>query len=162
MRNIKTGGKDPEINQELFVYQVTYAVIYWAIYVLSWVIIPVAQEYERAGDFTPKARLKRAIRTNVIMYLIFLVVGVVFILYLIIKQQLTGYRLIYFLIALSNAWGIFLIIFMLGYGLVAVPKHIIQLSDYNTRVKYLEYCAGESKEHLEETNIDLINCAQVN
>jgi hypothetical protein len=65
-------------------------VIYWLIYVLSWVVIPVAQEYEKAGDFTPKARFKRAIRTNLYIYLIFLVLGVIFILYLVVKQQLTG------------------------------------------------------------------------
>ncbi len=69
--------------------------------------------------------------------------------------------MIAFLICLSNAWGLFVIIFLLGYGLVAVPKQILKLSDYETRIKYLEWRAGECKENLEERNIDLINCAQV-
>jgi hypothetical protein len=64
--------------------------VYWLIYILSWVIIPVAQEYEKAGDFSGKARLKRAIRTNIYIYLIFLIGGIIFIMYLIVKQQLTG------------------------------------------------------------------------
>ena len=140
---------------------------------LSWVIIPIAQEYERAADFTSKDRLKRAIKTNVIFYVILLVIGLIFLLYLIIKQQLTGYntnieflkifsrKLLAFLIALSNAWGIFLIIFLLGYGLVALPKHIIQKSDYERRIKYLEFCAGDVKETIENRNGDLFACAQV-
>ena len=63
---------------------------------------------------------------------------------------------------MSNAWGIFLSIFLLGYGLVAVPKNILKHSDYKTRIKYLEYYAADTKEILEESNIDLINCAHVN
>jgi len=62
---------------------------------------------------------------------------------------------------LSNAWGIFLIIFLLGYGLVALPKHIIQKSDYERRIKYLEFCAGDIRENLEIRNSELFNCAQV-
>ena len=50
----------------------------------------MAQEYEKAGDFSGKARLKRAIRTNIYIYLIFLIGGIIFIMYLIVKQQLTG------------------------------------------------------------------------
>jgi hypothetical protein len=54
-----------------------------------------------------------------------------------------------------------LIIFLLGYGLVALPKHIIQKSDYKRRAKYLEFCAGDIKETLENRNGDLFACAQV-
>ncbi len=66
-----------------------------------------------------------------------------------------------FLIALSNAWGIFLSIFLLGYGLVAVPKQILKQSDYKNRIQYLEFLAADTKDTLEERNIDLINCAHV-
>jgi hypothetical protein len=89
--NKKAEGGDTEIVNILFALEITYLVIYWLIYVLSWVIIPVAQEYERAADFTSKAKLKRAIKTNVIFYVVLLVVGIVFLSYLVIKQQLTGY-----------------------------------------------------------------------
>jgi hypothetical protein len=44
---------------------------------------------------------------------------------------------------------------------VAVPKNILKHSDYKTRIQYLEYCAADTKEILEERNIDLINCAHV-
>jgi hypothetical protein len=49
---------------------------------------------------------------------------------------------------------------LLGYGLVALPKHIIQKSDYERRIKYLEFCAGDIKETLETRNADLFTCAQ--
>jgi hypothetical protein len=65
-----------------------------------------------------------------------------------------------FLISLSNAWGIFLIIFLLGYGLVALPKHVIQRSDYELRIKYLEFCAGDARENIETRNSELYTYAQ--
>ncbi len=88
--NVITGGKDEGTVRFLFVLEIIYFVIYWLIYLLSWVIIPIAQEYERAADFTSKDRLKRAVKTNIIFYVFLLVIGLIFVLYLIIKQQLTG------------------------------------------------------------------------
>lgn len=90
-----------------------------------------------------------------------MVIGLIFLTYLVVKRQLTGQNLIAFLMALSNAWGIFLIIFLLGYGLVAVPKHTLKLSDYETRLRYLEWQAGECYDHLMASNDDLITCANV-
>lgn len=41
--------------------------------------------------------------------------------------------------ALSNAWGTFLIIFLMGYGLVEIPKYLLNLTDFRNRIKYLEW-----------------------
>jgi hypothetical protein len=71
------------------VFTVIYIVIYWLIYILSWIVIPIAQEYEAAGDFTPGERMKRAIIKNIILYAIFAVGGIAFISYLLISQQLS-------------------------------------------------------------------------
>jgi hypothetical protein len=112
--------------------------------------------------------MKRAIRRNVISYIIFGVIGVVFITYLIITQKLTGYNffnfskhLLAFLVSLANAWGIFLIIFMLGYGLVAVPKEVLKLADYDNRLLYLQWRAAECKETLQDRNDEFKQYAQV-
>lgn len=51
--------------------------------------------------------------------------------------------------ALSNAWGTFLIIFLMGYGLVEIPKYLINLTDFKNRIKYLEWKT--------KLNIDYIN-----
>lgn len=158
---MKQSANEGDFKQELFFFKVLYVVIYWTIFVLSWIVIPLAQEYEKAGDFTSGKRFKRAIRRNIIFYVIFIVLGVIFLTYLIVKKQLSGKHLIGFLMALSNAWGIFLIIFLLGYGLVAVPKHILKLSDYETRIKELEWQAGECYDSLMGSNEDLVACANV-
>ena len=75
---------------EYFYIQQIWATLYWAIYVLSWLVIPIVQEYERAGDFTPPEKLWRSIKNNLYFYLITLVAGVFFLLYLLYESEFTG------------------------------------------------------------------------
>ena len=53
-----------------------------------------------------------------------------------------------FLIALSNAWGLFQIIIFLGYGLVTVPKHCLKMSDLQKRYDYCMYKLTITEESL--------------
>jgi succinate dehydrogenase hydrophobic anchor subunit len=90
-----------ELNNKI---KLLWTILYWIIFFNSWLIIPIVQDYEKSGDFNSKDKLKRAIKTNVLFYVIMLTAGVIFILYLMIKKNLTGKNLIAFLVALSNAW----------------------------------------------------------
>lgn len=65
--------------------------LYWTIYVLSWIIIPIAQEYEAAGDFTISMKLKRSLKRNAFFYIILGFVSGVFILFLVLRQKFTMY-----------------------------------------------------------------------
>lgn len=81
-------GQDKAYDSQMF--EVIYVFLYWFIYVLSWVVIPLAQEYEAAGDFTFKERFKKAVKRNVYFYIIFTIVGIAFVIYLTINKKLTG------------------------------------------------------------------------
>jgi|JI6StandDraft_1071083.scaffolds.fasta_scaffold00955_30 hypothetical protein len=41
--------------------------IYYGNFILTWVVLPVAQEYEDAGEFTWRGRLKRSLVNNAIL-----------------------------------------------------------------------------------------------
>jgi hypothetical protein len=41
-----------------------------------------------------------------------------------------------------------MIIFLLGYGLVAIPKELFKLSNYSNRLMFLEWSAGVSQQEL--------------
>lgn len=56
---------------------------------------------------------------------------------------------------MSNAWGLLLIIFLLGYGVVMAPKHVARLGNYQNRVKYLEWKASEIDYNLKSSENDL-------
>ena len=52
------------------------------------VVLPLFQEYEDAGEFTIKEKMKRSIKNNLIIYGIGAVFFVIFILYLAFTQKL--------------------------------------------------------------------------
>lgn len=130
--------------------------IYWIIYLLSWIIIPIYQEYEQSGDFTISMKLKRSLRKNLYFYSFIIFVGFVFVLYMIFKQNFTYEHLVSFLISTSNGWGVLLIIFLLGYGLVSLPKSILLRSETEDRIRYLESYSKEVQDDL-NTKKDYLN-----
>lgn len=85
-------NKNNEANsrdQILGFIRILWNLLYWIIYILSWIIIPIFQEYEASGDFTFIGKLKRSLKRNAIFYSIFLVAGSLFITYLFISQKFT-------------------------------------------------------------------------
>jgi len=150
---IPSNSKENEITKENNEYIISnikflWSLLYWVIYVLSWVIIPIFQEYELAGDFSFSRKLKKSIKKNLYFYSIFLFVGSIFVCYMIFRQKFTMNHLLSLLVSTSNAWGIFLIIFLLGYGLVALPKNILQQSETQNRSRYLEWLAKDTRDEL--------------
>ena len=55
----------------------------------------------------------------------------------------------YNLIAITNAWGLFLIIFLNGFGLVSVPRKLLNYKDKAKRIKYLEFQAAKINDELD-------------
>ena len=52
------------------------------------VVLPIFQEYEDAGEFTVKDKLKRSIKNNLIIYGIGAVFFVLFLIYLSVTEKL--------------------------------------------------------------------------
>ena len=57
--------------------------------------------------------------------------------------------------AASNSWGLFLVLALMGHGLVAVPKSLWRISDPKTRLNELELYAVKVKEELENAESQL-------
>ena len=54
------------------------------------------------------------------------------------------------MIALGNLWGLFLIIVMLGYGLVAVPRSLWRAGHLEIRLKHAYFQASQLDESVDE------------
>ena len=76
-----------------------------------------------AGEFTWYPRLKSALFRHVRGFLITGALGLVCFIYLFFEGKLTISNTPVFLIVLSNCWGLLLIIILLGYGLVEIPRN---------------------------------------
>lgn len=58
------------------------------------IILPLIQEYVDSGAFTPKEKFKRSVKLNLIFYGVCGVLGIVFIIYLIITEQINRYLIL--------------------------------------------------------------------
>jgi hypothetical protein len=70
-----------------------------------------------------------AIRRNFYMGLITMTAGVAYFIYMLSTSSLSTSEVIGFMMALSNTYGILLILFLMGTGLVALPRRLWQMTD---------------------------------
>lgn len=106
--------------------------IYWTSQILTWLVLPIMQSYSKAGEFNNTNKLKYALRANIIYYSSFGAIFVVLLLYVIIRNgfpTLSNLKVI--LVSSSNTWGLFLLVVLLGYGLVELPRFLLDRSKYS-------------------------------
>eukprot|EP01064_Diplonema_japonicum_P001594 TRINITY_DN11053_c0_g1_i4.p1 TRINITY_DN11053_c0_g1~~TRINITY_DN11053_c0_g1_i4.p1 ORF type:complete len:587 (+),score=64.62 TRINITY_DN11053_c0_g1_i4:38-1762(+) len=134
---------------------ITWRVIFWSTQALSWVILPILQEYSIAGEFTTKAKIRRAVKENLKLYLGMGTVLVLLLLYVafVSKQGLTTANCIGLAIAASNAFGLILIVLFLGYGLTQLPRSLWYHSSREYSLEYCTWSAPAVHEHHETTKL---------
>ena len=98
--------------------------VYWTTQLLTWLLLPMTEATMSAGDFTLWAKLKSAMKEQVVVYASLLVVGVGVYLYLTFHEGMKQGQLKQTAMMASNMWGLFMVILLLGYGLVDVPRRL--------------------------------------
>lgn len=98
-----------------------------------------------AGEFTFLTKVYSAFMVR-LKYLLFLVSALIaFIIYLAVIHSLDSKTLSGFLAAMGNMWGLLLIIVLMGYGVVAIPRIWWYKGEYSKALNYL---------HLKSVQID--------
>ena len=128
---------------------------YWTTFCLTWFILPIHQVYEDAADFSVGARLKTSIRENLIFYAVIVVVAMFGIILLLAYGSMTAAGLSAFGIAASNMFGICTGVFLLGYGLVEVPRSIWRSADIAARPAAAYRRVGVVAQNLEHAHAAL-------
>ena len=82
--------------------------------------------------------MKSAIIGEAKYYLIAVTIALAFILYLYLIQTLTVEKIPGLLVLMSNIWGLFLIVLMLGYGLVSIPISFWNKGDLKKTLNMLQ------------------------
>ncbi|CAE7590591.1 lmbrd2, partial [Symbiodinium pilosum] len=108
--------------------QSTWAVTYWTTALLSYLLCPILMEFEASGDFTIAARLRTSMRRNAVFYIAYTLILGILLAILIVRGEVQG-DVQSWCIAASNAWGLFVLTVLMGFGLVAVPRHFWSLAD---------------------------------
>ena len=146
----------PEITENII--NIGYNIIYWVLYVFSWIFIPLMQCYEKSGEFTKIGKLKSSLKANLIYYTILLGIMVIIIFYIIFSfGSKTFLNLFKALKNFSLLYGILIFFFLLSYSLVKMPKSLYAKMNLKKRIKYYEWRGIQYYEKLEETKFSLIN-----
>lgn len=100
--------------------------------------MPLMQSYLKAGDFTFKGKMKAAIIDNAIYYGSYLFICGVLLVYIALKPgvYLDWQKLKAIASSASNTWGLFLLVLLLGYALVEVPRSLWNNSKPNFTLQY--------------------------
>jgi len=117
---------------------IIWAVLYWVTYVATWVIYPCMQSYVLSGEFTVWGRVKAALKENLLFAGVAIVV--VGVLYAVLKfgfpQSASG--IIEAAITAGSMWGIFVLIGLLSYGLIFVPRKYWRKANVEQSIQHLQ------------------------
>ncbi|KAJ2527406.1 hypothetical protein GGH20_003084, partial [Coemansia sp. RSA 1937] len=98
--------------------------LYWSMYLLTWVVLPIMMSYVDSGAFTFRDRLRESAWSNLQFYGVSGAVGLLVVGYIALTRGVFGADLVAFFMALANFWGLFLVITFMGFGLVAIPRKL--------------------------------------
>lgn len=117
---------------------------YWAKLLLIYLLLPILSEYESATQFSFRAKLRTALWMNAAWYIAYVVIGAVAVGVLLGTGQVVDKNsLTALVVVISNAYSLFLITILMGYGLVAAPFRLWRISEPELQ---LEKCHLRLKE----------------
>ncbi|KAF7839917.1 LMBR1 domain-containing protein 2-like protein A [Senna tora] len=134
---------------------------YWSTFLLTWIVVPLIQGFEDAGDFSVSERLKTSLHVNLVFYLILASVGLVGLILLIAMHKNWSGDLLGLAMACSNTFGLVTGVFLLGFGLSEIPKSIWRNSDWTTRHKVLSHKIAKMAVKLDDAHQELSNAIVV-
>eukprot|EP00696_Hemimastix_kukwesjijk_P010995 gnl/Hemi2/23839_TR8004_c0_g1_i1.p1 gnl/Hemi2/23839_TR8004_c0_g1~~gnl/Hemi2/23839_TR8004_c0_g1_i1.p1 ORF type:complete len:597 (-),score=98.49 gnl/Hemi2/23839_TR8004_c0_g1_i1:302-2092(-) len=144
----QASGSDP-------VLLTLWNVVFWSSFFLTWLVYPLLQEYVNSGEFTVMGKFKYSLKSNFYFYMVLSGIFGVFIIYMLATSVLDKSSVISFGVAASNAWGLFLCVVLMGYGLVDMPRSLWQLGDTEGCLMWAEFQARIYSERLMDARLAL-------
>ncbi|KAJ1834007.1 hypothetical protein LPJ63_002294 [Coemansia sp. RSA 2711] len=136
-----------------------WVTLYWTMYLLTWLVLPIMMSYVDSGAFTFRDRLRESAWSNLQFYGISGAVGLVVVGYIALTRGVFGADLVAFLMALANFWGLFLVITFMGFGLVAVPRKLWRRGDLALELSKIESRAMTYKDKAYDSALELADAA---
>lgn len=127
--------------------RVIWVVVYWVTLFLTWGVFPIMQTYSMTGEFTFGDKMRTSVKSNLLLYSVMggvlIVVGII----TIIELDIAWRSIPDTVSAAANAYGLFLLIAMLGHGLVNVPRRLWRRSrrELNLRRYQFDVALYDSK-----------------
>ena len=132
--------------------------LYWIIFSFCWLILPLMKRYLMAGEFTILTKIGRALINQIKYFIVLLLILSILIIYLAVVSNLNKNSLQDILAAMGNLWGMLLIVILMGYGVVAIPKLWWYKGDLEKSLNYLRLKALLIDEQKSDTRFELDQC----
>ncbi|KAK2765522.1 hypothetical protein FQN54_008376 [Arachnomyces sp. PD_36] len=134
---------------------VSWRIAYWLTFVLTWVILPLMGEYIDSGYRTPKDRIMYSLRSNARYQLIVLGCGLIGLIYISVHNGFDFTTIKALIMALAYVWGLVLAIYLMGHGLVSIPRSLLRDADINQKMRRLQIHAVGTHDRLTDAVTEL-------
>lgn len=134
---------------------VSWRITYWLTFALTWFILPILAEYSDAGYREPQAKLMYSLRSNAQFHAMVLSFGFVGLIYFFISSGFNLQSVKALVMALAYCWGLILAIYLMGHGLVSIPRRLIRSASISGRLRRLQAKAPKVYEQMEDSITNL-------
>ncbi|KAL8994047.1 MAG: hypothetical protein Q9188_007177, partial [Gyalolechia gomerana] len=125
---------------------VAWRITYWLTFALTWIILPLLGEYIDSGYRTPKDRFTYSLRSNGRYQLIVLACGIGGLAYVFLQNGFQGTSVKALVMALAYFWGLIFAIYLMGHGLIAVPRRLYRNANISSRLRRIQSQAPSVQE----------------
>jgi len=118
-------------------------------------ILPILAEYSDAGYREPRDRILYALRENAKYYAMVFGAGILGLIYVFIVYGVSLTSLKAPVMALAYCWGLVLAIYLMGHGLVAIPRRLIRDASISGRLRRIQSYAPKLYDKMEDAETKL-------
>ncbi|KAH6687248.1 LMBR1 domain-containing protein [Plectosphaerella plurivora] len=134
---------------------VSWRITYWLTFALTWFILPILGEYSDAGYREPKDNILYSLRENAQYHAIMLGSGAIGVTYAFISYgaDIDSFKSV--LMALAYFWGLIFAVYLMGHGLVSIPRRLLRFASVSGRLRRLQIKAPKVYERMEDSLMTL-------
>ena len=118
-------------------------------------ILPILAEYSDSGHREPKAKVLDSLRANAQYYAIVFGSGALGLIYVLISYRQFFTSLKGTVMALAYCWGLILVIYLMGHGLVSIPRRLFRNANISDRLRRIQSQAPKVYEKMDDAEMDL-------
>ncbi|KAK3322394.1 LMBR1-like membrane protein-domain-containing protein [Apodospora peruviana] len=141
--------------------RVSWRITYWLTFSLTWFILPVLAEYSDSGYRDPQDKLRDSLRANAQYYAIVFGSAALGLIYVLISYGGFSTSLKSTVMALAYCWGLILAIYLMGHGLVAIPRRLFRNANISGRLRRIHTQAVRVYEQMDDAELNLGDLEQL-
>jgi len=134
---------------------VSWRISYWLTFLLTWFLLPLIGEYTDSGYRDQRHKLLDSLRSNARYQLIVLGFSSIGAIYFILDNGFHFESLKALVMALAYTWGLILAIYLMGHGLVSIPRRLLHDASTSRQLKRLYIKAPRIHDKLLESGEEM-------